>query len=395
MEARYFRYLFENVPDGIVQWGSIIDTRSGEKINYVYLSENNLRRVNIHSYRTQMEVIRHLPEDEINLVILGEFKIFYLMTLMEIIRTRRVDTVVFPYVPPAQREILAKSIPFKENMREFILRPYRTLQRLGVANIHCLYGNGQHITKNPDGIPEGCFFEPADEAVLQAVEQLEGRYIPLEKAGYMVCCDWLFYFGIYGLGLEDVYISSGEARKSGDIPVVQSTITLFAGPLHDGPLWVNSMFTGKTFTRDLRCMRKQELEGYQCDMRCIRYEDHAVLKQHTKQGRKGSCFGIMLLGNLNLKKYMTELTRRYNSIGKRIRILTIPDGANFDKWNPQILAMFSGADFRYWIAAMNRSASGEVIKDIIFSNAYYRLVHVNAEFGSCFSGYLVDKDELC
>ena len=67
MDARYFRYLFENVPDGIIQWGSIVDTRSGEKVSYIYLSENNLRRVNIHSYQTLMEVIRNLPEINIDL----------------------------------------------------------------------------------------------------------------------------------------------------------------------------------------------------------------------------------------------------------------------------------------------------------------------------------------
>lgn len=393
MDARYFRYLFENVPDGIIQWGSIVDTRSGEKVSYIYLSENNLRRVNIHSYQTLMEVVRNLPEINIDLLVLGEFKVFYLMSLLEILKARSVQTVVFPYIPPAQRKILAESLPFDPEMRELILRPYRMLQRLGVPEIHCLYGNGKPITKNPDGIPEGIFFEPAEREVLQTVAELEGRYLPLEKAGYLVWCDWLFYFGVFGLRLEDIYTASGEERKDRDMPVIQETVTMFTGPLHDGPSWVNSMFTGKTFTRELRCMRNQNLEDYQCDMRCIRYQDHSVLKQHTKKDRKGSCFGVMLLGNLNLKEYMAELTVRYNSIGKRIRILTIPDGANFDKWNPQILAMFSGSDFRYWIAAMNRSASEEVLKDIVFSNAYYRLVHINAEFGSCFSGYLVDKED--
>lgn len=391
MEARYFRYLFENVPDGIIQWGSIMDTRSGEKLNYVYLSENNLRRVNIHSYQTLAGAVNHLPENKIDLLVLGEFKVFYIMSLLQILKTRRVHTIVYPYISPIQRQILSESLPFQEDVREFILRPYRTLSRMGVSEIHCLYGNGKHITSNPDGIPEGKFFEKADSEVLQRVEQLEGRHLPLEKAGYMVCCDWLFYFGVYGIKLEDIY--SGEKERNREIPLIQATVTMFAGPLHDGPSWVNSMFTGKTFTRELCCARKQELGEYECDMHCMRYQDHSVLRQHTKKDRKGSCFGILLLGNLNLNEYMTDLTRRYHSIGKRIRILTIPDGANFDKWNPQILAMFSGPDFRYWVAAMNRSASGEVIKDIIFSNAYYRLVHVNAEFGSCFSGYLVDKNE--
>lgn len=264
---------------------------------------------------------------------------------------------------------------------------------MGVQDIHYLYGNGKNITSNPDGTPEGVFFENADRDAMKKVEDMEECHIPLEKAGYIVKCDWLLYFGVYGMDVDEMLRLTEHAQEKSSIPVIETTVTMFAGPLHDGPGYVDSVFTEKTFTKELECVRSTEMENYCCDMKCMRYQDHAILKQHTKLNRKGSCFGVLLLGNLNLKEYMTEVTRRYHSIGKRIRILTIPDGANFEKWNPLLLSMFSGTDYHYWIASMNRSSSGEVLKDIIFSNSYHRLVHLNAEFGSCFSGYLVDRNE--
>lgn len=393
MEARYFRYLFENVPDGIIQWGYVEDTRRKEKAYYVYLSENNLRRVNIHTHRATAEALTHLPMKEIDILVLGEFKVFYIMSFLEILKTRRVRSVVLPYIMPLQREILSKSLPFPEDVKKFILKPYETLVQMGVQEIHCLHGNGKDITSNPDGTPEGEFFENADQEVMEQVEDMEGCRIPLEKAGYIVKCDWLFYFGIYGMKVDEMIRLAEHGEDTTAVPVIQTTVTMFAGPLHDGPSYVDSVFTEKTFTKELACVRSTEMEDYCCDLRCMRYQDHAVLKQHTKLDRKGSCFGVLLLGNVNLKEYMADVTRRYHSIGKRIRILTIPDGANFDKWNPQVLALFSGSDYHYWIASMNRSSSGEVLKDIIFSNSYHHLVHVNAEFGSCFSGYLVDRSE--
>ncbi len=391
MEARYFRYLFENVPDGIIQWGFVNDTWFGEKVYYIYLAENTLRRINVHTQRATQEALRHLPQEEIDILVLGEFKVFYVVAMLEILKTRRVKSVVLPYIVPAYRQMLAESLPFPENVKNFILRPYSTLLRMGVEEIHYLYGNGKNITSNPDGFPEGVYFEQADEEALDQIEHIEGVHVELEKAGYIVKCDWLFYFGLYGPDVEEMKELATHSEEGIDVMPIQTTITMFAGPLHDGPSYVDSVFTDKTFTRDLACARTTEMEKNWCDMRCMRYQDYSMLKQHTKSERKGSCFGILLLGNINLKQHMGELTGRYHSIGKRIRILTIPDGASFDKWNPQILAMFCGTDYHYWIAAMNRSSSGEVLKDIIFSSAYHHLVHVNAEFGSCFSGYLVDK----
>lgn len=120
MEARYFRYLFENVPDGIIQWGYVEDARVKEKAFYVYLSENNLRRVNIHTQRATTEALRHLPMEEIDVLVLGEFKVFYIMSFLEILKARRVRSVVLPYIMPLQRESLSKSLPFPEDVKNFI-----------------------------------------------------------------------------------------------------------------------------------------------------------------------------------------------------------------------------------------------------------------------------------
>lgn len=390
MEARYFRYLFENVSDGIIQWGYVNDTRMRDKAYYVYLSENNLQWV--HKNKATVEALRHLPKKEIDILVLGEFKAFYIMSFIEILKTRRVHTVVLPYIMPRQRKVLSDSLPFPEDVKNFILRPYSTLVQMGVRKIHYLYGNGKDITSNPDGLPEGEFFEEAETEIIEKVEDLEGCRIPLKKAGYIVKCDWLFYFGVYGSGNNEE-IQTEHLKETGSAPEIQTTVTMFSGPLHDAPVYVDSLFTEKIFSKDMPCLRNTDTEDCVCDMRCMRFQDHTMLKQHTKQERKGSCFGVLLLGNVNLKRYLADVTRRYHSIGKRIRILTIPDGASLDKWNPQILALFSGSDFHYWLAAMNSRSSGEVLKDIMFSNSHHHLVQVSAEFGSCFSGYLVDKNE--
>lgn len=394
MEARYFRYLFENVSGGIMQCGYIEDTRIGEKTFYVYMSENNIQKINSKVCNSVFDSFDRLPDEDIDILILGEFRLFYIMGMLELLKRHKVHAIVLPYIMPDRRRMLTHTIPFPKSVMQFLNDPYNTLMQMGVGNIHFVYGNGRNIAENLDKMPDGVYFEKADENVLEAVKCAEGKYIPIEKAGYIVKNGWLFYFGAYGFEMEKNQHLIRNVHQGKSIPLIQATIAMFAGPIEDSPKLVDSSFTEKTFSKVLKCMPGKKNDNHVCDMRCMRFQDHSVMKRHTDRERGISCFGVLLLGNLSLRVYMEDFAKRFHSIRNRVRVVTIPDGGNQGRWNSRILNMFTGADYRFWLVSMNRSSSGEVLKEIMESSSYNRLVNVNEEFGSCFSGYLVDRNEF-
>lgn len=393
MEARYFRYLFENVPDGIIQCGYLEDTTKKDKMFYVYFAENNERRVSTDTYCSVFDALDSLPQEKIDLLVLSNFKLFYIVSILELVKTHKIHTVVLPYVAPMERMMTEQYMPLGEDVIRFMADPYTTLLEMGVENVYYLYGNGENITANPDTFAEGEYFESVEEDILELAQLMEGKAIPVVKAGYMVKCGWLFYFGNYGMNLSAIMQRMVAENRSRIGTENHSTVTMYAGPLDAAPQQTDSLFTVKTYTREMKCKPSILSDGMFCDLKCIRYQDHDTIKHHTGKNETTSSFGVLLMGNLNLKLHMYELAKRYNSVAKQIRVTNIPDDGELDKWNSQILEMFGGTDYHYWVAAINRQTSGEVLKEILTTNPYYRIVNVNADYGSCFSGYLVKKEK--
>lgn len=384
MEARYFRYLFQNVPDGMMQCGYIDDTINREKLFYVYLSENQEKHTSTNTYCTVSEALSRLPQEDIDLLVLSNFKLLYITSMLELVKTHTVDTVVLPYAAPTERN-MEQSLG--EEVKGFLTDPYTILKDLGVKNVYSVYDNGETISTPPDTIQAGSYFEDTGKEIQDLVNEMEGKPIPVVKAGYMVKCGWLFYFGCYGMKLS-------AAMKQNDIGTEsRSTITMFAGPLNDSPKQVDSLFTAKTFTKEMQCRPGSLLNDSCCDYKCMRYQDHDNIKRHTNQKEEVSSFGLLLIGNLDLKTYIKEFTNRYSGIAKRVRVTNIPDSGVSEKWNAQIMEMFEGCDYHYWVTAINERTSAEVLKEILESNSYYRIMNVNTEYGCCFSGYLVDREK--
>lgn len=423
MQARYFRYLFENSSDGIFHSGSIYDKAAGKVTNYIYLLGNDCRDAVFHRKRAVQITTEHMPQ-KLDIIVMGSYTAEYIKKLLEILETHKAETIILPYLTPIQRLVFAEETQGNKEAARFLQDPYMFLKNKGIANIYLLYGNGSAIGREPEELEFGCQFEAADEETLRLIREMEGYAVPVVKAGYMIENGWLFYFGMFGLDIQKLseftkeYFSHienidvlSENRKEdyrnqmknlvkeymGKFGSAQATtIAMYEGPLNasqkeNDSFMAQKEFSGKDGCSAWVCTPNKESS---CTIRCLYQRDYDTMQRHKSRLEQETRFGILMLGNVNLNVSLSEIVTRFWRLHDRIRGIGIADGGNRESWNPQILNFLSAKDRLYWICNKNRKLSSEVISDIILSSPQNRFLAVQEKEGVCFSGYLIPKETV-
>lgn len=384
MEARFFRYEYEYTQDGVIQSGCIWNIKSGEKTTYLYMAgEYTL----IPRIRQKNEGgCSGLSEDGVlSMFILGAYTVPYIRRLVEILGERGIRTVILPYVPPATRlnmiTHLVKERNCTEKLQKFLEAPYAYLKEEGVENVYLLYGNGTDLGREIGKMKEGHYFEMTDQRLQDMIRDLEGAFVPVYYAGYIIENQWLYYFGFY-----NVSVSWSGTRLTTD------TITMFAGPVHIRSKEMNCLFTARIHTRE-QCCNVGEDHYENCLLKCIYCSDYDVLKGHTDKNHDILKAGVLNLGNVNLNTDLRYVAERYSSVLEQVRGISIPNCGDKRFWNKKLLSIFTGTDLKYYIYTCGKSMSNSVISDIVKSESFNRFIYVNKKSACCFFGYIAPKDE--
>ncbi|GHU42348.1 hypothetical protein FACS1894111_06140 [Clostridia bacterium] len=369
-----------------------------------------------------------------HLLVLATFSTDSVQKLLFILQHREVKTLVLPYLPLEKRLHLQEKelmnwqtkhncqgeSPAKQpdtNLATFLKTPYSYLKSLGVEQIYFLSGNGDDLTNDynlaekkeihiscppkrsntktanlsnltqnsssPKALPprgisstldtlsnnpkDGHFFETIAPNDLEKIQTLESEYIPVSKAGYLIENATLFYFGCY-----------------------EAEIVMAQVPLSADPRETDCLMAGKAFAMGTGCRTLIE-EEKDCMIRCLHRSDHDSYRRHKDNNRSFGCFGMLLLGNVNLKQHFPDISNRFSCLRGRIRTLTLPNGTDENTWNCKLLTWLSGEDTLCWIFSLELNTSKSVIADIVISSPRNQAVCLSPDFGYCFSGYFIKK----
>ena len=203
MDVRLFRYLFENTSNAVIMSGCIWDKGVQEQLRYVYSCEMNHNP--LEQCRQNRDNLMLYNGSPIHLFIMGSFSLEDAKRLIHTIRNDVVEMVIIPYVAPLQRFLvmqmaLEQGIQNSE-LTEFIKAPYLYLRKSGVKKVFFIYGNGKIFEKTETQMYPGIYFEPQDGEILDMIEEMEGYYIPVVKAGHIINNRMLFQFGYFGIDL--------------------------------------------------------------------------------------------------------------------------------------------------------------------------------------------------
>ncbi len=387
MEARNFRYLFENTADGIVLSGGIWNSVDDRCTNFTYVCGlRNQKRSDCtgHGFLFRFE----RSDEPCHIFILASFSVHYIRILLKMISQRPIETVILPYVSPKQRLALLQWEQGEEahdaDLTEFMAHPYSYLKSAGVREVYLLYGNGEVWSGSREQMAPGAYFDLLAERELRQIQEAEGGYVPVVKAGYMIENDWLFYFGHYG--------QSGDLYEQPD-SIISSSIVMFQSPLYTDSTRTDSVMTGKVFSREKECSPFFNINDKNCIYKCLYEEDYAVFRKHKKTYRIAGCFGTLAVGNVNMGRYLPEVYMRFRSVLMQVRAITLPSCGNREYWNRQCLTMMPREDIQYWICGAERTTSPFVVTDVVTASPKNRMILINGEYGYCFSGYLVPFGE--
>lgn len=426
MRGRYFRYLFENLDGGLFHTGSIYDKENQRTTNYIYMAESYCRST-FRKGNSNIYVEESLPE-QIDLLVIGGYTAKYIHRLIDIVKSRRVETVILPYLAPIQRLVLAEgyteSLHKTKEITRFLQDPYQFLKKYDIGNIYFLYGNGKIMNREPEELEHGFHFELADRDSLLLIREMEGYAIPVVRAGYIIENGWLFYFGVYGMDIrnlsdfakeyfshiENIYTVSENPnedyirqknrllleyfKKFGSSPTV--AIVMFEGPLYVYLRENDSFLTEKEFSKAGQSemwMQCRKDSCCMCTLRCAHGKDYDNM-QHHKRNTEESRFAVLMLGNVNLNRYWSDILSRFWQLRMRIRGISVPNSGSGENWNHQMLRFSAKKDRIYWICVKDDITSAGVVSDIVLSASNNRFLPIDEDMGCCLSGYIVPIEDI-
>ena len=392
--------------------GCTWDKGAGEQSRYVYSCEMSYNDWHIN----KKYGVKHVfcGTSPINLFVMGAFSIEDSERLIHAIHNVKLDTVIIPYVAPIQRFFIIQTMVRRgqqnKEVMEFIKNPYSYMQKAPVQKFYFIYGNGKTYEKTEEEIYPGYYLKDQDKEILNIIEEMEGDYIPVKKAGYIVDNRMLFYLGHFGVDLRMVYrfVSQypqkellGESNKRIFQKMLlfyrkefgnseMDTLTLFCSPLEVTASKTDCVLNLIVVDKEDLCHADIEEDEGRCTVKCMLYNDSDVCRCHRTEEAELRA-GVFLLGNIRMDMFFQELKQRYQSIENQIRAITLPSCGHIHNWNRDLLQLDTKKNVLFWICSLKPQTSDRVLREIKIHNARHRIVGLTENYGCCFNGFLTEK----
>lgn len=348
MKANFYRFLYENTNDGIVNTGSIVNTEAGKDFQFCYLSgAANMGTIEMDSIGKTGISFNNLP-DTLDMLVLADFEPCYVDRALGLLEATKVKQIILPKLNEEVKENLINSLSEEvrsSRIRTFIEEPAGTAKSKGAGEI-CELGEGETLEK------EVCGFK------------------------VKISC-------------------RGRGEKA--------SLIMYYGPENKRTCEKECMFTVKSFTNDMNCSMCIDEDDHHCAMKCGLYNDFDVCRRHSEKDCEQYVLGTMLLGNVNLRECGQDILDDFREEIKSLRIMSIPDGGDRESWDRQFfekaMDIFKkenpkAAHFKqYFVVPSCRKASAQTLMDISASDPYHQMVMTGKVYGICASGYLKTKED--
>jgi hypothetical protein len=373
MEAKYFKFMFQNLTDGIYFTGCLWNTYNKHRANFLYInsSDKNIKPMFEQESRFDDTGLA------LNFLVLSNLNLAYINHVLDMFNKRSVRTVIMPYFSPSTRQEILKSYyqmgMVSREVEDFWEHPYGYLQGVGVEKIYFLHGNDEPY--NGGLAAPGEYFQECDYYEAEDIMEEEAFSYPIYKAGYLVADEWIFCFGNYHEGIE-------------------STIVMYHGTIADDTAMDDCVLNAKNFSCMQDCGSNITDKNSQCYLRCTYKTDYDYLRRHNRKNVKEYINGTLLLGNVKLDGMIGEFYKQFGAIKEKIRFIGVPNCGEEKYWNKRILGFGNLHNKCYWVISNNSYTSAEVIKDITTSSPYNSFALLNNKYGLCISGYMKKRSDI-
>lgn len=346
MKANYYRFLFKNTNDGIMNTGSIVNTKMDERFQFCYLSGASAENTdNGNGIDESGEEVNGLPE-VLDMLVIADFEPRYLEKALKLLKNTKAERVLLPKCDEDVRTKLINGLSDEENC-----------------------GQALELIKEPEAVLKR-------EGAVKIYELGEGETFRAEFSGFKV------KVSCYGKGEN-------------------ASLVMYYGPADKETKDSESMFTVKSFTNDMKCSMCVDGENHHCAMKCCLYNDYDICRRHSEKDCEQYILGTLLLGNVKLEECGQEILRDFNEEIGGLRVMSVPGGGAKENWDKMFfektMEIFNKsnpetAHFKqYFVVPSCKKTSAQTLMDISASDPYHQLVMTSKAYGICASGYLKSR----
>ena len=322
MKAKYYRFIYQNVEEGVCCTGSMAESGGKEEpFHFLYLGGGS------GGCEVGEEELQQL-EGHFHLVLLGDFEPLTIKRAGKVFSWCRADQVMYPYLAEEDRKSLAGELSKTGNFTNgevgLVADPERYLKDRGIAE-----GN----------------------AVKDRSAFLKGN------RRFRVFC-------------------VGEGKKK--------SLVLYHGSEGGSPKTEECLLNVKPVLPSRCCSPFVDPQNLNCEMKCMLYNDFTQCKRHNQKNGTYFVDGHLVLGMGMTDTDLGEVRKALDDVWDRIRVVCLAEADGPMGRKEELLQAGTEETAQYFVG--NSDTKETVVHQILMGNPYRTYVAVNKKAGLCLSG---------
>lgn len=323
----YYRFIYQNVSDGLCCTGSLTNPGDGEEgmFHFLYVSGG--------SKKSESETEKTPVSGHYHLLIVADFAPLAVKRAMKALEYNQVDRVVCAALDEAERQELAEEYAgtgeFAEDEIFFVKDPAKCLKEKGITDV--------------DSIGDTEVFRKGNRT-----------------------------FSIY---------SVGEGRER--------SLVLCHASKGGTPQRTECVMNVKPVTPSRNCSPFVDPGNLNCEMRCILHNDFTQCKKHNQRNGEYFLDAHLILGAAKPAQAIARVRKEAGDLWKRIRFVAMSEKGSETTWTDELLSAGTEGYARYFIGPEGTDA--HIIRSVVEGDPYRSFVSTGGSAGLCVSGCYADR----
>lgn len=327
MKAKYYRFIYQNVEEGVCCTGSMAESSGEEEpFHFLYLGGGS------GGCGVREEELQQL-KGHFHLVLLGDFEPLTIKRAGKVFSMCRVDRVLYPYLTEEDRKSLAgeygKTKDFTNEEIGLVEDPERYLKDRGITE---------------------------ENAVKDSIAFLKGN------RRFRVFC-------------------AGEGKKK--------SLVLYHGSEGGSPKTEECVLNVKPVLPSRCCSPFVDPKNLNCEMKCMLYNDFTQCKRHNQKNGTYFVDGHLVLGVGMTDIDFGEIRKSLDDVWTLIRVVCLAEADSLSGWMEELLQAGTEETAQYFVG--NISTEEEVVHKIQTGNPYRTFASIGETSGICLSGCYADR----
>lgn len=169
-------------------------------------------------------------------------------------------------------------------------------------------------------------------------------------------------------------------------------LVMFSGPVGIDWKGEDCLMNIKPFQKEMPCLAEMDTENHTCCMRCGLYNDFDMCKGHNQNTGKGYVAGTLLLGNVEVMKYLDYIKKDFSDTEEQLRFISLIEGSreadsSFVEWAGKARKELN----HYYVLPSKHQDTDRFVKKVLAQSGRNRVFLTGENSGICGTGFFTSR----